>query len=112
MAEKAVYSLTETGNEEFEKLMLDIASKPIYIFLDFNAVIVNLDSLSPEHREIFMLREFTGLSYAEIALELSISEGTVKSRLARARRAIADFLIKNGTIDRIPRQNIGEEGTK
>lgn len=71
-----------------------------------------VDSLSPEHREIFMLREFTGLSYAEIALELSISEGTVKSRLARARRAIADFLIKNGTIDRRPRQNIGEEGTK
>lgn len=50
MAEKAVYSLTETGNEEFEKLMLDIASKPIYIFLDFNAVIVNLDSLSPERQ--------------------------------------------------------------
>ena len=50
MAEKAVYSLTETGNEEFEKLMLDIASKPIYIFLDFNAVIVNLDSLSPEQQ--------------------------------------------------------------
>ena len=45
MAEKAVYSLTETGNDEFEKLMLDIASKPIYIFLDFNAVIVNLDSI-------------------------------------------------------------------
>lgn len=50
MAEKAVYSLTEAGNEEFEKLMLDIASKPVYIFLDFNAVIVNLDSLSPERQ--------------------------------------------------------------
>ena len=28
--------------------MLEIAAKPIHIFLDFNAVIVNLDSLPPE----------------------------------------------------------------
>lgn len=48
MAEKAVYSLTEAGETEFEKLMFDIASKPIHIFLDFNAVIVNLSSLSTE----------------------------------------------------------------
>ncbi len=45
MAEKAVYSLTAAGQKEFEKLMLEIACKPIHIFLDFNAVIVNLDSL-------------------------------------------------------------------
>lgn len=48
MAEKAVYSLTDAGEKEFEKLMFDIAAKPIHIFLDFNAVIVNLTSLSPE----------------------------------------------------------------
>lgn len=30
--------------------MLEIAEKPIYIFLDFNAVIVNLDKLTPELR--------------------------------------------------------------
>lgn len=48
MPEKAVYSLTDAGNREFERLMLEIAAKPIHIFLDFNAVIVNLDSLPPE----------------------------------------------------------------
>ena len=48
MPEKAVYSLTDAGEAEFERLMLEIAAKPIHIFLDFNAVIVNLDSLSPE----------------------------------------------------------------
>jgi len=47
MAEKAVYSLTEAGEKEFEELMLGIASEPIGIFLDFNAVIVNLDALPP-----------------------------------------------------------------
>ncbi|MGI6070105.1 MAG: PadR family transcriptional regulator [Blautia sp.] len=50
MAEKAVYTLTDAGNQQFEKLMLEIACKPIHIFLDFNAVIVNLDSLSKENQ--------------------------------------------------------------
>lgn len=52
MAEKAVYSLTETGETEFEKLMLEIALKPIHIFLDFNAVVVNLSSISPEKQRV------------------------------------------------------------
>lgn len=48
MPEKAVYALTERGGEEFERLMYAIASEPIHLFLDFNAVIVNLSCLSPE----------------------------------------------------------------
>ena len=45
MPEKAIYSLTEAGEAEFERLMFEISAKPINIFLDFNAVIVNLDFL-------------------------------------------------------------------
>ena len=52
MPERVIYSLTDAGQEEFEKLMLEIAAKPIRIFLDFNAVIVNLDSLSSENRKL------------------------------------------------------------
>ena len=48
MPEKAVYSLTASGEQEFENLMQEISAHPIRIFLDFNAVIVNLDSLPPE----------------------------------------------------------------
>ena len=51
MAEKAVYTLTDAGEKQFEKLMLGISSQSINIFLDFNAVIVNLDSLTPENRQ-------------------------------------------------------------
>ena len=40
---RQVYSLTEKGKQQFETLMLEISCKPINIFLDFNAVIVNLD---------------------------------------------------------------------
>ncbi|WP_343250917.1 PadR family transcriptional regulator [Diplocloster hominis] len=48
MPEKAVYSLTDAGEKEFEKLMVQISAQPIRFFLDFNAVIVNLAGLSPE----------------------------------------------------------------
>ncbi|MBD5543576.1 MAG: PadR family transcriptional regulator [Lachnospiraceae bacterium] len=50
MPEKAVYTLTDAGKEEFEKLMLEISRKPINIFLDFNAVIVNLESMTKEQQ--------------------------------------------------------------
>lgn len=51
MPEKAVYSLTDAGAKEFERLMQEISAMPIHIFLDFNAVIVNLDSLPPEKQK-------------------------------------------------------------
>jgi RNA polymerase sigma-70 factor (ECF subfamily) len=47
-----------------------------------------LRELSPELRAAFLLREYHGLDYAEIASALSIELGTVKSRLSRARAAL------------------------
>lgn len=51
MPEKAVYSLTEAGQKEFEKLMLEISNQPIHIFLDFNAVMVNLENMSLQYQK-------------------------------------------------------------
>lgn len=51
MPEKAVYSLTDAGEKEFESLMYEIALQPIHFFLDFNAVIVNLSSLPPKGQQ-------------------------------------------------------------
>ena len=51
MPEKAVYSLSEAGKQEFEKLMVEISCKPINIFLDFNAVVVNLESMTKESQK-------------------------------------------------------------
>jgi RNA polymerase sigma-70 factor (ECF subfamily) len=56
------------------------------------AVADGLARLSPEHRRVLVLREINGLSYDEIAAALGLSPGTVKSRLARARLALAKLL--------------------
>lgn len=55
-----------------------------------------LFTLSPEHREIIILREFQELSYKEISEVLGVSAGTVMSRLFYARRALADALKQAG----------------
>ena len=52
MPEKAVYTLTPSGNDEFNRLMIEISAQPINIFLDFNSVIVNLDSLSNDQKNV------------------------------------------------------------
>ena len=47
-----------------------------------------LASLDPEHREVLVLRDIEGLAYDELAQVLGLAEGTVKSRLFRARYAL------------------------
>ncbi|MBA3497007.1 MAG: sigma-70 family RNA polymerase sigma factor [Gemmatimonadales bacterium] len=47
-------------------------------------------TLSPHHREVFVLRELEGRSYEEIAELTRCNLGTVKSRLNRARHAFGE----------------------
>ena len=49
-----------------------------------------LRALPIEHREVLLLREVENLSYGEIAATLGLAEGTVKSRIARARAALLE----------------------
>ncbi len=74
MPEKAVYSLTEAGEKEFEKLMLEIAGKPIHLFLDFNAVIVNLDSLAPQMQKECINKIEENIDILKMYLEQNLKE--------------------------------------
>lgn len=49
-------------------------------------------SLPPDQRVVLVLSDVEGMSYAEIAEAVGIPVGTVKSRLARARARLRDFL--------------------
>jgi RNA polymerase sigma-70 factor, ECF subfamily len=51
-----------------------------------------ITALKPEYREVLTLREFEQLSYAEIAIIMGDSESSVKSRLFKARRSLAEKL--------------------
>lgn len=56
------------------------------------AIEAAIADLAPEYRAAFLLREYHGLDYAEIASALSIDLGTVKSRLSRARSQLRERL--------------------
>jgi RNA polymerase sigma-70 factor (ECF subfamily) len=55
-----------------------------------------LARLEPDLRSAFLIREVEGLTYSEIAEALEIPEGTVGSRLNRARRELKQHLIELG----------------
>jgi RNA polymerase sigma-70 factor (ECF subfamily) len=53
-----------------------------------------ITSLDEEYREVLVLRDIQGFSYEEICNILKIPDGTVKSRLSRARNTLKDCLTK------------------
>jgi len=51
-----------------------------------------MNGLNKKHKEVLVLRNVKNLSYEEIAQQLEISVGTVKSRIARGRESLRDLM--------------------
>jgi RNA polymerase sigma-70 factor (ECF subfamily) len=88
-------SLTDDGDLTLENVMPCSGETPAEAavtqeFVD--RVSACMDELSKMHKEILILRNVRNLTYDEIAQQLEISVGTVKSRIARARESLRDLM--------------------
>jgi RNA polymerase sigma-70 factor (ECF subfamily) len=57
-----------------------------------------IETLPPDQRVTLVLSDVQGMNYQEIAETMEVSLGTVKSRLARARSKLRDYLRDNGEL--------------
>jgi len=114
---KPTVSLSVEDNEG-EEVQLDVAdeSQSPELLLDRQmtreSVRRGLETLSPEYRQILLLREIQGLSYDEISQALGLEVGTVKSRIFRARKKLCAFLLKDGNIPEFASSVRSEGGEK
>ena len=54
MPDKAIYTITNKGNDYFNKLMNDISNSDVSLYLDFNIIITNLDLVDDEQKKILV----------------------------------------------------------
>lgn len=92
---ESIYKADEEG-----EWMMEIAdpSPPPEDVLDrkesAEQIIECLNLMTAEHREIIVLRDIQGFSYEEISSILDCTEGTVKSRINRARQRLRSMLLE------------------
>ena len=87
--DRATFELPDMRQNPEEQLMKKLAME---------AVRRGLEQLPEQQRQILVLRELGGLSYAELAQTLGLEEGTVKSRIFRARKRLCALLLCDGNI--------------
>lgn len=94
-------SVVDDEGEETELEISDESASPEKLMersMTRDAVRRGLQELTPEYRQILILRELQGMSYDEIAETLGLESGTVKSRIFRARKKLCSFLVRDGNI--------------
>ena len=88
--QKREQELTDDAAAEFVELIE--AAGESSIGLDAAELAGALAALPPAQREVVLLRYQDELSYAEVALVVGCSIGTVRSRLHHAKRKLHDFM--------------------
>ncbi len=109
---KQQVSLTVSDDDEDAQLDIpDPSSAPeqqLMQKMSMQSVEEGLKTLPDKQRQILVMRELGGMSYAEIGAALSLEEGTVKSRIFRARKRLCIFLLDSGNIP----ESIASKGMK
>lgn len=109
---KQQVSLTVSDDDEDAQLdILDPKADPeqqLIKKISMQSVEEGLKTLPDKQRQILVMRELGGMSYAEIGKALSLEEGTVKSRIFRARKRLCIFLLDSGNIP----ESIASKGMK
>lgn len=87
--------LGEDGDMTLENLMPSKGESPAEAtvtqeFVD--RVSECMHDLNSKHKEVLILRNVQNMSYDQIAVQLDISVGTVKSRIARARESLRELM--------------------
>lgn len=90
-------SVDDEDHTEHEIPDADYSPESVYDRKELREEIASAIVELPEmHRQILIMRDISGLSYAEIASILYLEEGTVKSRIARARESLRLLILRNG----------------
>lgn len=86
-------NLKFTNNEDLSKHEhVDTSYDAIYAKLNYQDLLLMVQSLSPSYRTVFNLYAIEGYTHEEIAGMLKISVGTSKSNLFKARAKLAEML--------------------
>lgn len=73
------------------------------------AVEQGLAALPDHHRQVLVMRALSGMTYQEISQVLEVDLGTVKSRIARARLALKNYLQQDGNLFSQPPSNLSKK---
>lgn len=105
---KQQVSLTVSDDDEDAQLDIPDPEQQLIKKISMQSVEEGLKTLPDKQRQILVMRELCGMSYAEIGKALSLEEGTVKSRIFRARKRLCTFLLDSGNIP----ESIASKGMK
>lgn len=106
--ERRLRAYGRSKEDEFCELDIDSTVDMLDANLAGPALAKALAALNPGDRDVLTLYALAGLSHSEIGVALGLSDGTVASRLNRARRKSRKYLRSlNGGINR---QLLGGEG--
>lgn len=84
-------------SEDLEEIEIEDSVSLVdeFDFKELNKMVIDeLEKLNPDQKEIFILKEYSGLSYKEIATLMEIDEELVKSRLYKVRQKLIKKISK------------------